>query len=49
LLKVKVFFVFTKLISAEIVKVDKSVGLVFLMIKIGPGFMVLLVYSVIKV
>jgi hypothetical protein len=40
----KYVFVFSDLINAE----KKSVGKVFLMIKIGPGFMGLNVYSLIK-
>jgi hypothetical protein len=44
----KYVFVFSKLFSAKNKRVDKSVGKVFLMIKIGPGYMGSLVYSLIK-
>jgi hypothetical protein len=46
--KEKIFFVFSELISAENKSASKSVGNVFLIIKIGPGFMGSLVYSLIK-
>jgi hypothetical protein len=41
-------FVFYDLIDAENKNAHKSVGKVFLMIKIGPTFMSSLVYSLIK-
>jgi hypothetical protein len=44
----KFVFVFSDLINAENKSVNKRVGKVFLMIKIGPGFMGSLVYSLIK-
>jgi hypothetical protein len=46
--KVNIFFVFSVLINAENKSAHKSVGKVFLMIKIGPGLMGSLVYSLIK-
>jgi hypothetical protein len=42
--EIKYVFVFLDLINAE----NKSIGKVFLMIKIGPGFMGSFVYSLIK-
>jgi hypothetical protein len=47
--KVKVFLVFSDLIMTKNKNARGSVGKVFLMIKIGPGFMGSLVYSLIKV
>jgi hypothetical protein len=44
----KYVFVFSDLINAEIDKTRGSIGKVFLKIKIGPGFMGSLVYSLIK-
>jgi hypothetical protein len=44
----KYVFVFLDLINAENRSANKSVGKVFIMIKIGPGFMGSLVYSLIK-
>jgi hypothetical protein len=44
----KYVFVFSDLINAENKSANKSVGRAFLMIKIGPGFMDSLVYSLIK-
>jgi hypothetical protein len=44
----KYVFVFSDLINVENKSADKNVGKVFLMIKIGPGFMGSLVYSLIK-
>jgi hypothetical protein len=44
----KYVFVFSDLINAKNKSANKSVGKVFLMIKIGPGFMGSLVYSLIK-
>jgi hypothetical protein len=44
----KYVFVFSDLINAENKSASKSVGKVFLMIKIIPGFMGLLVYSLMK-
>jgi hypothetical protein len=44
----KYIFLFSKLFNAENRSATKSVGKVFLMIKIGPGFMGSLVYSLIK-
>jgi hypothetical protein len=44
----KYVLVFSDLINVENKSACKSVGNVFLMIKIGPGFMGLLVYSLIK-
>jgi hypothetical protein len=44
----KYVFVFSELISAENKSANKSIGKVFLMIKIGLGFMGSLVYSLIK-
>jgi hypothetical protein len=44
----KFVFVFSDLINAENKSVNKHVGKVFLMIKIRPGFMGSLVYSLIK-
>jgi hypothetical protein len=41
-------FVFSELINDENKNASKSDGKVFLMIKIGPGFMGSLVYSLIK-
>jgi hypothetical protein len=41
-------FVFSNLIDAENKSMHKSVGKVFIMIKIGPGFMGSLIYSLIK-
>jgi hypothetical protein len=46
--EVKYVFVFSDLINAENKSAHKSIGKVFLMIKIGPGFMGSLVYSLIK-
>jgi hypothetical protein len=43
----KYVFVILELFNAENKSVIKSVGKVFLMIKIGPGFMGSLVYSLI--
>jgi hypothetical protein len=44
----KYVFVFSDLIDARNKSAHKSVGKAFLMIKIGPGFMGSLVYSLIK-
>jgi hypothetical protein len=44
----KYIFIFLVLINAENKSTNKSVGKVFFMIKIGPGFMGSLVYSLIK-
>jgi hypothetical protein len=44
----KYVFVFSDLISAKNKSANRSVGKVFLMIKIGLRFMVSLVYSLIK-
>jgi hypothetical protein len=44
----KYVFVFLDLVNAENKSANKSVGKVFLMIKIGPGLMGSLVYSLIK-
>jgi hypothetical protein len=44
----KYFFVFSDLINAKNKSAHKSVGKVFLMIKIGPRLMGSLVYSLIK-
>jgi hypothetical protein len=44
----KYIFVFSDLINADNKNANKSVGKVFLIIKIGPGFMCLFVYSLIK-
>jgi hypothetical protein len=44
----KYLFVFSDLINAGNKSANKSVGKVFLMIKIEPGFMGSLVYSLIK-
>jgi hypothetical protein len=44
-----VFLVFSDLIMTKNKNARGSVGKVFLMIKIGPGFMGSLVYSLIKV
>jgi hypothetical protein len=44
----KYVFVFLELISAENKNASRSVGKVFLLIKVGPGFMGSLVYSLIK-
>jgi hypothetical protein len=44
----KYVFVFSDLICAENKRANRSVGKVFLMIKIGPGFIGSLVYSLIK-
>jgi hypothetical protein len=44
----KYVFVFSDLIDAENKSAHKSARKVFLMIKIGPGFMGSLVYSLIK-
>jgi hypothetical protein len=41
-------FVFSELINDENKNASKSDGKLFLMIKIGPGFMGSLVYSLIK-
>jgi hypothetical protein len=43
----KYVFVFSDLINTKNKSANKSVGKVFLMIKIGPGFMSSLVYSLI--
>jgi hypothetical protein len=44
----KYVFVFSDLINANNKNANKSVGKVFLIIKIRPGFMGLFVYSLIK-
>jgi hypothetical protein len=44
----KYVFVFSDLINAEIEKTCRSIGKVFLKIKIGLGFMGSLVYSLVK-
>jgi hypothetical protein len=44
----KYVFVFSELISAKNKSANKSVEKVFLIIKIGPGFMGSFVYSLIK-
>jgi hypothetical protein len=44
----KYVFLFSELIDAENKSVNKSVGKVFLIVKIGPEFMGSLVYSLIK-
>jgi hypothetical protein len=46
--KDKIYFVFSDLIITKNSKTRASIGKVFLMIKIGPGFMVSVVYSLIK-
>jgi hypothetical protein len=46
--EIKCVFLFSDLTSAENKSANKSVVKVFLMIKIGPGFMGSLVYSPIK-
>jgi hypothetical protein len=44
----KYVVVFSELFNAENKSAIKSIGTLFLMIKIGPGFMGSLVYSLIK-
>jgi hypothetical protein len=44
----KYVFVFSELFNPENKSVNKSIGKVFLIIKIGPGFKGSLVYSLIK-
>jgi hypothetical protein len=44
----KYVFVFSDLINTENKSANRSVGEVFLVIKIGPGFMGSLVYSLMK-
>jgi hypothetical protein len=44
----KYVFVFSEYFNAENKSANKSIKEVFLMIKIGPGFMGSLVYSLIK-